>query len=238
MPDSLLARLYRRLVRPRVPPHPFDLANGTDTGGLIPTQRTAHPHATAYWGTAPSLLRGSLARWSESLAGTPYSISDYTFIDLGCGKGRVLLLASELPFHRILGLELDPALVATCRRNLALWARAEHPGRTIEVLHANAVELNLPHDPVVLYLFNPFDAHLIAQLVARLATLLPTRTHPVDILYTRPDHAALFEAIPAIQTLWQGEIPFTPEDTAADIFHTTQQQCFLYRLRPPLTYAP
>src|SRR5947208_15284999 len=33
-------------------------------------------------------------------------LSDFTFIDLGSGKGRTLLMASDYPFRRILGVEL------------------------------------------------------------------------------------------------------------------------------------
>ena len=229
---SLLTRLYRRIVPQRVPAHPFDRINGTDTGGFIRNQRAANPHATAYWGTAPSLLRGSFVHWSETLNGTPYSTADYTFIDLGSGKGRVLMLASELPFRHIAGVELDPALVAASRLNLALWNRPDHVSSSIEVIHGDAVDVALPEEPVLLYLYNPFDADLVSQLADRLRSLLRARIHPVDIIYTRPDHARLFEAVPGIQTLWKGEIPFSPEDTAADIFDTTQQQCFIYRLSP------
>ncbi|MBK8386616.1 MAG: class I SAM-dependent methyltransferase [Candidatus Accumulibacter sp.] len=32
----------------------------------------------------------------------------YTFVDFGAGKGRVLLLAAELPFKNIIGVEFSP----------------------------------------------------------------------------------------------------------------------------------
>ncbi|MDP9039664.1 MAG: hypothetical protein M3O02_10395, partial [Acidobacteriota bacterium] len=186
------ARAVRRRLFPRwVPVHPFDRTHGTDTGGLLPTSAGPHPsaaHSRDYWGTAPSLLQGSLARWQATLADTPYLPSDYTFLDLGCGKGRALMLASELPFARILGVELDPALVAIARRNLALWARTPHPATILQVLHADALLVPLPETPLLLYLFNPFGEPIVRALADRLAALLPARRHPVDILYTRPEH--------------------------------------------------
>src|SRR4051794_20497061 len=132
-----LRRIAHRFFPRAVPPHPFDLAYGIDTGGLIPTETGAHSnaaHGTAYWGTAPSLLRGTLARWIETLNGTPYTPSDYTFIDLGCGKGRPLMLASETPFARILGVELNPDLAAAAQRNLAVWTRTPHACNQIEAI--------------------------------------------------------------------------------------------------------
>ena len=230
-PAGLVRAVYRRLFPRRVPPHPFDLQHGTDTGGLLPTQKTGHVHGTSYWGTAPSLMRGALARWAATLDGTSHSPADYTFIDLGCGKGRALMLASETAFGRVVGVELDAALVATARANLALWSRSAHACNQLEVLHQDALAMSLPDTPVALYLYNPFDEHLIGILAERLTALQATRSHPIDVMYCRPEHAAFIEAMPGVRTLWKGEVPYTAEDTAADVFDTVQQQCFLYRLQ-------
>ena len=232
------ARAVRRhLFPPRVLPHPFDLTHGTDTGGLINIHKRRHPnapHARAYWGTPPSMLRGALARWVDTLDPTGYTLADYTFVDLGSGKGRALMLASELPFGAILGVELDPALAAIARQNLVLWSKNPHPCTSIQVLNDDALVFPIPDTPLLLYLFNPFDAYIIGCLAQRLGALLPTRRHPVDIIYARPEHIEPFEDLPGVQILVKCEVPFTPEDTAADLFETTQQECFLYRLSPRL----
>lgn len=233
--------IRRRLFPPRVTPHPFDLTYGTDTGGLIPIKEVDHPnaaHGRDYWGTSPSMLRGALARWSATLPGTGYSPSDYTFVDLGSGKGRALMLASETPFESILGVEFDPALVGIARQNLALWSRTPHACQSIEVLNEDALAFPIPEGPVLLYLYNPFDAHIITRLAERIAELRATRTRPLDIVYARPDHIEPFENLPGVQILWKGEVPFTPEDTAADVFETTQQQCFVYRMPPGAALSP
>jgi SAM-dependent methyltransferase len=229
----------RRLFPPRVTPHPFDLTHGTDTGGLIPISKGAHPsaeHGRDYWGTSPSMLRGALAHWSATLHdGIGYATADYTFMDLGCGKGRALMIASELPFAAIIGVELDPALVAVGRKNLAIWSRTPHACEHLSVLNNDALAVKIPEMPVLLYLYNPFDAHVVGLLADRIAALLPSRRHPLDILYARPEHIEPFERLPGVQILWKGEVPFTPADTAADIFDTTQQQVFIYRLSPRLS---
>jgi SAM-dependent methyltransferase len=178
------------------------------------------------------MLRGGLARWSDSLTG--YTAADYTFIDLGCGKGRAIMLASEVAFAGILGVELNPALVAIARNNLAIWSKSKtpHSCQNLEVLNDDALAFPIPETPVLLYLFNPFDAVVVGQLADRIATLLPNRRHPIDLLYARPEHIEPFEGLPGVQILWKGEVPFTPEDIAADIFDTTQQQVFVYRVPP------
>src|SRR5271170_3581526 len=104
------------------PIHPFDLAHGVDTSGLVPAAHliTGHPndeHVTAYYGVAPSILRTLITHWRETP--TPHPIHDYTFIDFGAGKGRAMLVASELPFRKVIGIELNPDLADIPERNLA-----------------------------------------------------------------------------------------------------------------------
>src|SRR5712691_7133679 len=48
--------------------------------------------------------------FEEMLASIKIDFRNFTFIDLGSGKGRVLLLASDYPFRQIVGVELLPAL--------------------------------------------------------------------------------------------------------------------------------
>jgi SAM-dependent methyltransferase len=231
----LLARIYRRIFPPKIPSHPFDLRHQVDTSGLLyaPAITSGHPHDrhnTAYWGTAPSLFHGALARWQESLAGTPYTLADYTLIDIGSGKGRVVFLASEYPFRRILGVELNPNLTAIAGQNLARWQTTPHACADIAFLQSDALAVDLPETPTLLYLFNPFDAHVMQLLLTRLQSA--ARFTPIDLIYTRPEHATLFDTIPGMTLLWKGEVPFTPEDTAADAFSTTQQNTNIYRLQP------
>ena len=58
------------------------------------------------------------ARFRKVLASLQIAFHDYTFIDFGSGKGRALLLASEFPFKRIIGLEFSPELHGTQKKIL------------------------------------------------------------------------------------------------------------------------
>src|SRR5208283_3490988 len=103
-----------------------DQMHGVDTSGLVPANHllTGHPndrHVTAYYGVAPSILRALIRRWRETVP--PHPIHRYTFIDIGAGKGRGLLVASEFHFRKVVGIELNPALAAIARSNVAHWTR-------------------------------------------------------------------------------------------------------------------
>jgi len=234
----LLRKIYRRLVprKPRI--HPFDRLHGVDTSGLIDhsllgSGHSHDQHNTAYWGTAPSLMRQILTRWEDSLAGTSHACRDYTLLDIGCGKGRVIMLASGRPFHRITGVELDPGLARIAATNLTRWKQHPRPCMDLEALHADALEIPLPETPVLIYLFNPFGAPVMQLLLERLQHLSKTRSTPIDILYTHPLQAELFKEIPGMRLLWEDTINFSPEDASADIFKATTERCNLYRLSPP-----
>jgi hypothetical protein len=235
---TLGRHLYHRAFPVKFPVHPFDLQHGVDTSGLIggrrlSSGRTHDRHITAYWGTAPSAFLDVFALWNESLSDNPYSSRDYVFIDIGCGKGRALMLASDLPFRRVVGVELHPALVSIARKNLIKWKASAHTCDDIEVLNADALEFPFPESPTLLYLFNPFDAHLTKLLLDRIQAVSLTRSANIDIIYMTPEHADLFAAVPNLQLLRQGRSPLTAEETAVDAFQTKSLGYCIYRLPPP-----
>ncbi len=122
--------LLRRLFPSQEARHPFDRAHRIDTGGLIYADglSTGHEHdmhSSGYYATAPSLFRGAMEHWSATLEASPFRLTDYAFIDIGCGKGRVVLLASEYAFREVVGVELNPQLASVARRNLQSVDEAE-----------------------------------------------------------------------------------------------------------------
>lgn len=221
------------MAEPGVPPHPFDLAHGTDTGGLIlPEQlRTAHPrstHTSAYYGMSPSRFRAALQVWLE----TPpaYPVAEYSFVDLGCGKGRALLLATEQPFRQAVGVELHRGLVRTARRNLRMWRRSGRARCPAQVVAGDATEVELPPGPCLLYLFHPFGGEAMARLIAHLRMCAVDRPPgSIDVLYFNPETGALWTEQPDSYLLWRRVLPMSPEDAAADPYAHADDLCEAYR---------
>jgi hypothetical protein len=89
--------------------------------------------------------------------------ADFAFVDYGSGKGRVLILAAEYPFKRIVGVEFAASLDRVARANVA--AAGADP--RIELVFADAVEFDPPSEPLVLYFYNPFRAPVLEQVLAR-----------------------------------------------------------------------
>ena len=226
------APVARKLLRGR---HPFDLRHGTETGGLLyaPDLPTGHAHDAfneGYYATAPSLFRGLLSCWEDKLARVGLRVSDYHFIDLGCGKGRALLLASELPFRSITGVELHEGLCAAARRNVECWMRGPRACSRISVVCGDVLKLAAPEEPVVLFLFNSFGEAVMRPLLERLATAAERRTRPMDLLYVHPDWAKMVECTAGVETLFRGEIEFSREDALADAFGVDLDAVAIYRM--------
>lgn len=234
------------------PIHPFDQIHGVDTSGLVPAKHlvTGHAndeHVTAYYGVAPSILRTLINQWRETIP--PYPISSYTFIDIGAGKGRGVLVASEYHFRKVIGIELNPALVAIARDNIARWttSRADDstaaPLAPIEFLEQDALEFEFPNSPLLLFLFHPFEAPVLRQLLRRIETQFagqPKSAQPpaLDLIYVNAECANVLDRNPAFEQLFLGDVKMSPEDHAADLEaiarqkeygSTGDEECAIYR---------
>ncbi len=111
---------------------------------------------------------------------------EFTFIDLGSGKGRTLLMASEFPFRRIIGVELVPELHHIAERNLAAFSSPEQKCSRLETVCGDAREFAFPPEPLLLYLFNPLPEAALAQVISNLRKSLDLIPRPIRVLYHNP----------------------------------------------------
>jgi hypothetical protein len=199
--------------------HPFDVESGVRTSGIIPGRflKAGHRndrHSTAYFGVAPSVFRGLMGRWQRS---QPWAaIEDFTFVDVGAGMGRAMLLASELPFRRVEGVELNPVLAGIARRNAAKWRVAGRASSPLRVKWGDAVEFRFPKGPCVVFLFNPFGASVMRRLVARLAEVFRDRPGELDVLYVNREQEHVFEGQRGFVRLFLGNLKRSCADAIAD----------------------
>lgn len=110
--------------------------------------------------------------------------SEYVFVDYGSGKGRVLLVASEFPFKRIVGVEFSPELNQIARENLARFPRDRQRCSEIELVTVDAAEYELPAEPAVLYFYNPFAEPVLRRVLTGVQESLGSHPRPVLLLFT------------------------------------------------------
>jgi len=200
-------------------PHPFDLENGVRTSGLVAGRdlQTGHAHdrhATAYFGVAPSVFERLLRRWRRTGPAAP--MEETTFIDVGAGMGRAVLLASEMPFRRVIGVELHPALVRTARRNLTTWRKAGRVKTPVRMVQSDAADFTYPAGPTVLFLFNPFGAPVMRRLIRALSSSRAQHRAALDILYVNNEQEWVLEQSKGFARLFSGKMLRSRADAAAD----------------------
>lgn len=222
-PERTSRRLPGLSAREGFTPHPFDLEHGVRTSGLIAGRHlnTGHAHdrhATAYFGVAPSVFHKLVSRWQRTEPCAP--IGNTTFIDIGAGMGRAVLLASQLPFRRVLGIELHPTLVRIARRNLTLWRKAGRLRAPARIVQADAAAFEFPPGPTVLFLFNPFGPVVMRRLLARLGRSFADRLGELDLLYVNNEQEGVLEQrhcrTADFVRLFLGKVYRSPGDARAD----------------------
>jgi SAM-dependent methyltransferase len=199
--------------------HPFDEEFGVRTSGLVAGRhlKSGHRHdrhATAYYGVAPSVFQSLVKRWQRSRPTA--AIEQFSFFDVGAGMGRAVLLAAELPFRQVLGVELNPTLTRIAGRNLTVWRASGRARAPMRVVCGDAVEFSLPAGPCLAFLFNPFGAPVMRRLLMAWSKALAGRPAPLDILYVNNEQESVLERQAEFARLFLGQIRRSRADAIAD----------------------
>jgi hypothetical protein len=186
---SLLAREMWEFVRDSTPArrrsrygdmeYDWEQRVNTTAGSVDWRTRLLGAFHSPYQPTDPALFR-------EMMAALPIDFREFTFIDIGSGKGRALLLASEHPFRRIIGIELIAELHRAARENIAAYKSATQQCPEIRAVCADACAFEPPDEPLVLYLFNPLPEVSLREVIGRLEKSLTRSPRPVWVVYHNP----------------------------------------------------
>jgi SAM-dependent methyltransferase len=167
----------------------YDFAAGMSTtaGSVAWRQRlTGALAGTPYQPVDADLFR-------ENIAQLPLRPAESTFIDLGSGKGRALLLAAEAGFRRVIGVELLPELHRIAAENVAKF-RAAHGAAAIELHCGDARTFAFPSQRTVLFLFNPFPEATLGAVLDRFDASIASDPRPACVLYHNPVHEHVLAA--------------------------------------------
>jgi len=115
-----------------------------------------------------------------------FDFQDFTFVDLGSGKGRTLLMASDYPFRRVVGVELLPALHHVAADNLSKYQSDSQKCFALGLICADATEFDFPNEPILLFLFNPFPEAGLRRVIANLEKSWREHPRKVYLLYHNP----------------------------------------------------
>lgn len=159
----------------------FDWKHNIDTQGLEkPSRYTVAgdnaEQATWYLPVRPMIFKKAL----ESL---PIHYADYTFLDVGSGKGRAALLASKYGFRRVIGVEFAKELNDTAKLNAARW-KSTCP---VEFIWSDILDYDLPQEPTVIFMFHPFNELVVDRFLVRIADSISQWPRDLILIYVNPE---------------------------------------------------
>lgn len=119
--------------------------------------------------------------------------TDSRFVDFGCGKGRVLLVASQFGFSEVRGVEFAHELCEIARNNCAVYKAKTAASTQFQIIESDAVDYVINTDENVFFMFNPFDKVVLHKILDNIATSLKSHPRKTLIIYYNPAHGNFIE---------------------------------------------
>jgi len=102
-------------------------------------------------------------------------------------------------FRRVIGVELWEPWAEDARRNLASAKRFKSAAGAIELVQGDAATYEYPHEPLVVYVHNSFDAVLMNTVVEALRRSLTEAPRELYLIYHGPWQRQVTDSV----TLWK-----------------------------------
>jgi SAM-dependent methyltransferase len=172
----------------------FDRRHGTDTA----THATVDPslpnaaHAVRYQPSGRDMFDAILATLAVDTA-------RFTFVDIGSGKGRALLFASDHPWRRIIGIEFGPELHAIAVANVRVYSAPTQKCRDIEPILGDATTVTFPDGPLFIYMYNPFSQPIMGRFADHLRRALEASPREAWVVYLNPVERDCFDGAPWLE---------------------------------------
>lgn len=148
----------------------------TRSNASFRTQLLAELAGRPYFASDPWLFE-------QMMQALPIEFRDFTFIDLGSGKGRALLMAAPYGFKRIIGVEFMPEWHRAAEENIRKFAAANSSAPPMESACIDARDFEFPAEPLVVYLFNPFPEPVFVAVMERLRRSCMENPRPMFVAY-------------------------------------------------------
>lgn len=180
----------------------FDARFGTDTSAPV-FERNQKTEVHFYVPTTASVIY-------QILDALPLEPNKFVFVDMGSGKGRALLVASEFPFRKIVGIELSRQLHRIAEDNVERYAPGSQQCSMFHLRCMNALDYVYEDDPVVLFLFDPFGRDILEKVIRNLEASL--RSHPREayVAYVYPQYDDLLQRSPMFREIRKGGPKWQP----------------------------
>ncbi len=199
----------RRLHPPAASSIEWDRTFGVETAQLVPLSRLAILSKNWIYGTHYEPI--SSIRFQNVLGELKIEHRNFLFIDLGSGKGKAILLAAAYPYKEVIGVEFSAELHLIAEGNIQKYLGVKNCA--VRSVCADAVAYDLPPEPAIIYLFNPFEATVLRKVMENLRRSLLARPRETYVVYYSPserlkdfpEERAVFDDAAFLESIVQNE---------------------------------
>jgi CelD/BcsL family acetyltransferase involved in cellulose biosynthesis/SAM-dependent methyltransferase len=180
----------------------YDAKFGVDTAGMIPLWTLVNDSEAIQGGNPYHPVDEETLE--IALKSLNIDFSEYSFVDLGCGKGKALLIASEFGFRSLVGVEFVGVLANVARDNMR-----RRGVKNAEILNIDARQYSFPDRRSVIFMFNPFGPEIMAAVVDK---ILRSEADDQIIVYCVPGHSRILEESGAFSKIFNCKGPKTGDE--------------------------
>ncbi len=162
----------------------FDAEAGVVTGGIQYLHDLTIDSDNARFGNNHIAI--DPAEFEQAMASVDIDLQSAIFVDFGSGMGRALIMAAGYPFRQIIGVEFARELHEVCVVNLQRVFPTSSEDDRITAILGDAADFEYPAQPLVLYLFNPFDAPVMAAVARNAFASWQANPRPIRVVYLNP----------------------------------------------------
>jgi hypothetical protein len=184
--------LFKKKIN--IPEDDFDRVYNVETTKIVKTGELDTKSINWKYASAYRAMHSSYSL-SEMLSFFEIDFSKYTFIDVGSGKGRVILMASMLPFNRIVGIEFSKSLIDIAEENLLKFPKNNQLCDDISFHLLDAAEYSFPKEEYILFMYNPFYEPVMEKVIENITKQFSYNPIHFIVIYLNPQFAYLFDEI-------------------------------------------
>ncbi|OZV70062.1 SAM-dependent methyltransferase [Winogradskyella aurantia] len=119
---------------------------------------------------------------------------DQTFIDIGSGKGRIIILAAKYGFKTIKGIELSSNLSSIAESNIETFiTKTGNPAR-IQIINKDATKHKFDVMDSVIFMYNPFNGIVFEKVIDNIKQSLQKYPRQMTIIYMNPTEREMLES--------------------------------------------
>lgn len=148
----------------------------TDGNSPIQNDATFFKDSAYYMPTPYHVIEGMLGQLQFG--------PDDVFVDLGCGKGRVVLAVAEKKLKKVIGIEARKDMFDIAMENLK---KVKINNTPVEIVNADVVTFDM-REGTIFFMFNPFGMNTQKRVMENIRDSLSVNPRQVRVIcYAAPD---------------------------------------------------